>query len=277
MVLPAKSVVCMPCHAATFSAADALTVLSLAVFLLGMAVVGSVWFSGGRAAADAGGTPTRPFRAAAGALLPGRILAIAGSLFLDGFLQRRLYAASRARWFWHALVFYPVAFRFAWGIAALLGSLWLPGWPATRAVLDKNHPLTASLFDLSGLLVVVGILGMAWRRRPGREAVGGTGLAPVDWPAFILLTGIMGVGFVLEGMRIAMTGTPPGAAWAFAGYALSRTMTGIELAGVYGHVWYLHAGLTAAFVAYLPFSRMRHMIMAPLSLAIGAAARFRRP
>jgi hypothetical protein len=36
-------------------------------------------------------------------------------------------------------------------------------------------------------------------------------------------------------------------------------------------VWYLHAVLTGAFIVYLPFSRMLHMVMAPLVLAMNAA------
>jgi hypothetical protein len=84
------------------------------------------------------------------------------------------------------------------------------------------------------------------------------------------------VGFILEGMRIAMTGSPAGASWAFVGDAFSRMLTGLELTGFYGYVWYLHAILTGAFVAYLPFSRMFHMIMAPVVLAMNAASEHRR-
>jgi len=36
-------------------------------------------------------------------------------------------------------------------------------------------------------------------------------------------------------------------------------------------VWYLHAVLSGAFLVYLPFSRMFHMIVAPVSLAMNAA------
>ena len=43
------------------------------------------------------------------------------------------------------------------------------------------------------------------------------------------------------------------------------------LTRVYGYVWYLHAVLTGAFVAYLPFSRLLHVILAPVVLAMGAA------
>jgi nitrate reductase gamma subunit len=48
-------------------------------------------------------------------------------------------------------------------------------------------------------------------------------------------------------------------------------LAGFELTGIYGYVWYLHAILTGAFLVYLPFSRMFHMIMAPVGLAMNAA------
>jgi nitrate reductase gamma subunit len=37
-------------------------------------------------------------------------------------------------------------------------------------------------------------------------------------------------------------------------------------------VWYLHAVFTGAFIVYLPFSRMLHMIMAPVVMAMNAAS-----
>ena len=46
MVLPAKSILCMPCHAATFSAGDPITILTLIVFAAGLVVSLSYWFSG---------------------------------------------------------------------------------------------------------------------------------------------------------------------------------------------------------------------------------------
>ena len=70
---------------------------------------------------------------------------------------------------------------------------------------------------------------------------------------------------------MAMTGSPGGAAYAFVGDAISRMLNGFELTGIYGYVWYLHAILTGAFVIYLPFSQMFHLIIAPINLAINAA------
>jgi nitrate reductase gamma subunit len=201
----------------------------------------------------------------------GRILSVFKSLLLDGLLQRRLFRASRERWLLHALIFYPFVFRFIWGVVGLIASLGWPQWPATWSMLDKNHPWTAFLFDLSGFLVLVGVAGMIVRRIQAKSSGSLPGLPAADWPAYALLGSIMIVGFILEGMRMAMTGSPAGAPWAFVGDAVSRMLTGLELTGIYGYVWYLHAILTGGFVAYLPFSRMFHMIMAPVVLALNAA------
>jgi nitrate reductase gamma subunit len=132
--------------------------------------------------------------------------------------------------------------------------------------------LTAFLFDLSGMMVIFGISGMIFRRVQKRSDITFSGLPAADWPAYTLLGGIMTAGFVLEGMRMAMTGSPDGASYAFVGDAVGRLLAGFELTGIYGYLWYLHAVLTGAFIVYLPFSRMLHMVMAPVVLAMNAVA-----
>jgi nitrate reductase gamma subunit len=200
----------------------------------------------------------------------------AKTLLLDGLLQRRLFRASRKRWVLHALVFFPIMFRFAWGLTALILSRWHPEGSIAWPMVDKNHPLTAFLFDLSGLLIIVGVLGMILGRLGSDSSQKPTGLPGPDLPAFVLLGGIMVVGFILEGMRMAMTGNPGGAAWAFAGHLIGRGFAGYNLAGIYGYVWYLHAILTGVFVAYLPFSRMLHMFAAPVVMAMNATTTFHK-
>jgi nitrate reductase gamma subunit len=190
---------------------------------------------------------------------------------LDGLLQRRLFRVSRERWLLHALIFYPFIFRFVWGLSALAASLWRPEWSVAWVMLNKNHPLTAFLFDLSAMMVIIGVVGMIMRRSQKRSNEKLSGLPPADWTAYALLGSIIIVGFILEGMRMAMTGSPDGAPYAFVGDAISRMLAGFELTGIYGYVWYLHAVLTGAFLVYLPFSRMFHMIIAPISLAMNAA------
>jgi predicted CXXCH cytochrome family protein len=275
MVLPAKSIMCMPCHPATFSAGDTTTILGLAIFLLGMIGLGTVWFSGtlpGNGNANLSKKIFQTIKTILQAVFSTRIWVIIKVLILDALLQRRLFRVSRPRWVMHALVFYAFIFRFIWGLVALLASIWFPAWSGAWLMLDNNHPLTAFLFDLSGLAVIIGVIALIIRRKQTSAEMPLEGLPKGDWPAYGLLGGIMIVGFILEGMRMAMTGIPGGASYAFIGAAISPLLSGFNLTDVYGYVWYLHAILTGAFLAYLPFSRMLHMIMAPVAMAINASS-----
>ena len=279
MVLPAKSIICMPCHAATFSVGDTTTLLALIIFLLGIVSLGTVWFSGslrGENGSDSGSKTLKLIGGVIRTIFSARIVSILKTLILDGFLQRRLFLISRTRWLMHALIFIPFVFRFIWGLVALVSSLWWPEWSGAWVMLDKNHPISAFLFDLSGVLVILGVVLVIIRKHTDRTEIILEGLPRTDWLAFSLLGGIIIVGFLLEGMRIAMTASPETAYYAFIGYAISQIFAAADLTGIYGYVWYLHAILTGAFVAYLPFSRMFHMIMAPVSLAMNAVAQRHR-
>jgi len=155
---------------------------------------------------------------------------------------------------------------------ALIGSLWKPEWPFMWPMLDKNQPVTAFLFDLTGLILILGI-AFALVRGARKTRTRLPDLASQDRIALALIGGIALVGFVLEGMRIAMTGFPGGAEWAFLGYGIGELFSqGSDLVNIYGYVWYLHALLSGAFLAYLPFSRLLHIIVAPLVLTGNAAS-----
>jgi len=275
MVLPAKSLLCMPCHAATFSVGDTTTVISLAVFLLGIVSMFSYFLTGSIAEfshADWLQKLSWLIRSGFKSLFSSQFKPIAASLFFDVLLQRRLYRQSPKRWAIHGLIFFPFVIRFLWGIIALLASLWVPSWSPVWDMLNKNHPTTAFLFDLTGFMIILGLMSAVVRTRlsqPQRPR----GLPQQDLIALGLVAGIVVVGFVLEGMRIAMTGSPPGSAFAFIGYIISQLFsTGPGLNQTYGYVWYAHAILTGVFVAYIPFSRLSHIILAPVSLSIRASA-----
>ena len=148
----------------------------------------------------------------------------------------------------------------------------LKGMDLAWALVDKNHPLTAFVFDLTGLLIFVGI-AMAYVRGGEAERSRAPGLPAQDRLALGLIGGIVLVGFILEAMRIALTGVGAAASGAFIGYPMSVLFAGMtNLSGVYGYIWYLHAILTGAFIAYLPFSRLMHIIMAPVVLAMNAVS-----
>ena len=274
-VLPPKSVLCMGFHAATFSLQDTPSRLGLAVFVLGFAVLGLFWFSatnlgkdgqdGKPAGKDAAGQTHGCPAPAPHAPRENRWRA----LFCDVLLQRRLYRESPLRWAVHACIFFPFLFRCAWGMLGLLGSLWAPAsaWP--WLLLNKDWGPTAVLYDLSGLVLLAGLAAAAalWRR----EKKAAANAPRHDWPALWLLLAITLTGFVLEGMRIALTGLPVGSSWAFAGYALAQVFAAASpsfLARIYGWGWYVHAVVTALTVAYIPFSQLRHIFTSPLFLLV---------
>jgi nitrate reductase gamma subunit len=273
-VLPAKGVLCMPCHAATFSAADTTSQIALIVFSIGLAGSFSYWLSGSIPGLNATGLFSKAIGLAwkiTRKVFSFEIFCIAKNFILEGLLQRAFYRRSPGRWLIHGLMVWPLVLRFLWGLVALLGSLGAPGrdWP--WAMLDKNHPLHGMFFDATGLMMVVGAAAAVLRSASSPSAKL-PAMPHQDRLATAFLGGIVMVGFGLEGIRIAMTGYPAGSSYAFVGDALSRFFFGVTgLTDIYGYVWYLHAVLTGAFVAYLPFSRMFHIILAPVLLAVNAA------
>lgn len=259
MVMPAKSILCMPCHAATFSIGDRTTLFSLLIFTVGMGGLVAVWFSGHRT------IRSEP-------RLQGGFSPLVASFAADVLFIKKLYHLSPTRWFIHALIYYPILMRLTFGMIALGLSLTLPDMDLTRAVQDKNHPVRALFFDLTGLMIIMGVFAALCRSEEDRKAVNDL---PAPGRGMTMLLGlIVLVGFILEGLRIAMTGWPAGAQYAVIGYSISLTVKGMTgLTNTYGYVWYGHAILTGAFVAMIPFTRMIHMLTAPVVLMAGARSR----
>lgn len=262
MVLPPKSALCLVCHTATLSLTDWPSRIALVLLVLGLLGSLGFWFSGGSQG-------PAPGNGHGHALRPGSMLS---AFVLDGLLQRRLWRISRVRWLIHGLIFLPFCARLVWALIALALGRWDVSADLTQAMLDKNDAITALFFDLTGVMVLFGV-GLAIARRVLAKKKPLPGLPRPDWLAMGLLAGIVLSGFITEGARIAMTGVGSNPPYAFLGAALSRLFSaGPGLQEAYGYLWYAHAIFYAAFVAYLPFSRMRHILLAPLSTTLGSAS-----
>jgi nitrate reductase gamma subunit len=144
----------------------------------------------------------------------------------------------------------------------------MPDVPLVWAMIDKNDPITAFLFDITGLILIIGIFaalirGISWKHNQP------SGLPKQDRVALFLIAAIVIAGFMLEGMRIAMTGWPGGSDYGVAGYSVSLLFRGYSgLTELYGYVWYTHALIAGIFIAYLPFSRLIHIIFAPVVMGM---------
>ena len=74
-------------------------------------------------------------------------------------------------------------------------------------------------------------------------------------------------GFMVEGYRIAVIGTPDWERWSFAGYSIARVLGDTDhLRGYHQFWWIAHVVTFLAFVALLPVTMMRHMFTSPLNM-----------
>jgi len=139
------------------------------------------------------------------------------------------------------------------------------------ALMDKNHWFTASVNDLSGLCILLGIVWSVVKR---------FAIKPVqvvseyqDNIALAIVGGMVVLGFFLEGARILVTGIPSDmAVYSFAGFLVSKALLifPFDWASIYPVIWYAHGITAAVFIAYLPFGKMRHVFNTPLTYFIEA-------
>jgi len=132
----------------------------------------------------------------------------------------------------------------------------------------KKYLVLSLLLDLFGLMAMIGIVMAAYKRYIHvRDFENDT---YDDALVLILVFLILFTGFVLEGLRIYSTGDP-WAWWSPVGLFFSVVTQKIGLsvhsASVdHAFLWYFHMLLTFGLIAYIPYSKLFHMLSSPLSI-----------
>ncbi len=271
MVLPGKSVLCIVCHNAPASVGHWMFKGALAVLLLGLFAMIFLWFQGSVA-----GERTSTHRKAAlaaesvwGTIFSRKILSVLSTLFFDVLLQRRILKESVKRWTIHSMIYLAFIGRLILSLITMILYGLNPDGETTLALLDKNHWFTASVNDFLGLLIVLGVLWAAAQRFVSRPK---HVLSEEQDNLTLLIIGLLTLsGFALEGARIYVTGVPGEVAcYSFVGYSVAKAWGAFssDAQRAYGILWYVHGAMWAAFLVYLPFSKLRHIITAPLNLII---------
>lgn len=130
--------------------------------------------------------------------------------------------------------------------------------------------LTVSFsLDLFGLLFMIGLAMAAYRRWWVRQER--FQRAPEDLGVLLLLFAIGASGFVLEGFRIAASGSPVWERWSFVGHALAALFDAFGLQGpplkqFHLFVWWAHAFLALAFIALIPYTKLLHIFTSPANI-----------
>ncbi len=268
-VLPAKSILCLPCHYAPIAIGHSLFWSALVVFGLGLLLTGMFWLGG-----SVQGEEKSVHRkialgseAAWSALFSRQIWAILKTFFFDVLLQRRILQESVQRWSIHSLIYYAILLRFGLALFTHFSYFFKPGGALAYALIDKNHPFVALTNDLLGLFIVLGLAAAIIQRfvvKPPHVVS--------EWKdnwALTIIGALVLVGFMLEGVRILVTQVPAEkAAYSFVGYLLSLLFAVFpsDWSIIYVYLWYAHAVLGALLVAYLPFGKLKHIFVTPLSL-----------
>jgi cytochrome b subunit of formate dehydrogenase/nitrate reductase gamma subunit len=274
VVLPAKSLICIGCHSSAVTLNDPVSIVSVLLFIIGMAATFVFWFQGtvGDPSFSSHEKLSYIGEKAWQVIFSKKILTLLKVFVLDVVLLRRILKESVSRWTIHSLIYIPLFLRFFIGLIFLLLSSAFPMSPQVASLLDKNNPFVAFTYDLLGLCIIIGVSGAIMRRvhdKRQKVVTGGQDYLVLGLIGTILLTG-----FWVEGMRILFTGIPLSDALAsFLGYPVSLLLGifPIRWEVVYPYGWYIHAILTGVLVAYLPFSKMFHILVSPLVLLIKAA------
>lgn len=285
VVLPARSVICMACHDAspTVSVAgiggarvtDYGAIIGLLVFVVGMGANFSIYLRG-EIPGHPGLTVMQKLSYLAAELVKlvfsRRVLRFIGGIIADGILLRRVLQESVSRWVMHALIYLPFLARFLLGLLTWLGELFWPASAWTQTLANKDAPSVAFAYDFLALLVILGVLVALYRRfvvRVPQLRTGGQ-----DKLAIFLLGALFLVGIITEGVRLLSAATPPDVAvYSFLGYGVALLLRPLNLlwTSVYPLLWYLHAWLAAAIIAYLPFSKFMHILAGPFIASLDTA------
>lgn len=289
-VLPARSILCMICHDASPTVSMALfhttgvktdyaSLIGLFIFGAGMVMILSLYLRG-EIPGHPGLTTMQKLSYIAsslgGLILSRRVFRFLGGFVADGILLRRVLKESVSRWVMHALIFFPFLARFGLGLVTWLGQLCWPSAAWTQTLSNKDAPGVAFAYDFLTLLILLGVGLALYRRfikRDRRLLTFGQ-----DKAAVFLLGGILLVGILAEAIRLLSAHTPLYlAVYSFLGYGLGALLRPLNLnwSSIYPIVWYLHALLVVAFVAYLPFSKFMHILIGPLIVSLDAARKGR--
>lgn len=129
-----------------------------------------------------------------------------------------------------------------------------------------NYYLILSfLLDIFGAGAIIGLIMALWRRyviKPGRLDSN-----PDDGVSLLLILGIIVTGFILEGLRINFT-NDPWASWTPVGLVTAQLFDGMGedvQRNLHQLTWWVHLLLTFGFIAYIPHSKLFHIITGSLN------------
>ncbi len=205
----------------------------------------------------------RLWKAGAPAPVRGAISARLRRLLLQVFGHRTLLARYRAAGLFHLLLFWGFVILFAGTVVVFIHE------DLGLHIMQGGFYLyfQSLALDLFGVLAVAGVLFALIHR----YVFGAARLKP-DMPAdaglLLLILLILLTGFLVEGLRIALT-ADPWAAWSPVGQWVGALLADVEdpaMRSLHRLLWWLHLLLVFGFIAWIPYSKLFHLLTAPANV-----------
>jgi len=209
--------------------------------------------------------------------LPARIKA----LIMNGFFQVKTWKDVYPG-IMHGCIFFGF-FVLIFGAAFDAGEFHITEPLFSWAFLRGSFYLGFSfMMDLFGLLVLIGVLMAAYRRyiqKPDRLTYKGTpDTTTEDGIVLLLIGGIIVTGFIIEALRIhatldPATGYATWETWSFVGWTMANMISGMDIESAKtAHMvsWWTHTFIALGFIAYIPYSRLMHIITTPANHFFGS-------
>jgi nitrate reductase gamma subunit len=243
-----------------------LSIPALAIFAYGAFSKLSFWLSAPLDAEAMDETPLGArgaWNAVASAIFSRDVFRIGADIFLDAIVGRRLFRLSKARWAIHALMLFGF-------LALLLGDA-VATWLSFKGAYIKDAPALALVFEIGGLSIIVGVaLAIGRRLVLSEERLSGVAS---DYGAPALMALVLATGYLTEAFRLLAEEVPAAVAkYSFVGSALAGVFGGSATDWVSAHdcMWLVHAILSFAFIAYIPYGKFFHFMVAPLVAGMNA-------
>lgn len=240
-------------------------VACVAVFALGTVFNALVWMQG----KGLKGTPERRLVnlgiRGLKFLFRGRFWKAVSVLLKDALYLSRLKERSTLRWFMHLMILGGFVLMFLLDLVVTFSLDILRYEPMISEGGWAKLWIRDFAFDLTGLMILAGLVIASYRRFVQRPRIVRTEMPDTASILFLLIV-VLG-GFVLEGMGIAggIEGHQENVEYSFVGYAFSL-VTPESAGNLYDEMWLFHGVVSALFIAYIPFSKLFHMIATPLAI-----------
>jgi Fe-S oxidoreductase/nitrate reductase gamma subunit len=188
----------------------------------------------------------------------------AGLVAVDGLLGRRIFRRDPIAGLMHALIM--------WGFVGLfVGTVMstVDHW-FVRYLTGETYRVYSLCLEILGIMLVVGVLIAVVRRYVVR--VKRLENKRSDLWLLVLLAFVAITGFIVEGLRLAGGSSDP-ETFSFGGAVLARLFsTPAWAAAAYPYLWWLHALAALGLIAYFPFSKLFHSLVAPVNIYLAPGA-----